>query len=168
MSQLSLVGLWIWIPLKSGWTTAYDWGCIKCSPLSEKSEWTCNACSAPQSPQSPPPPRSPARALPTKQITDDSTFNVTQLNANRIGNKLTELEVVLEINNVKLAVIQESKLSPKSKNPCIQNYTTVRKDRSHGQGGGLLIFIHRSIIFSKQPSLPESIRSPSGRTFNKS
>ena len=59
-----------------------------------------------------------------------------------------------------MAVIQESKLSPKSKNPCIQNYTTVRKDRSHGQGGGLLIFIHRSITFSKQPSSPESLSDP--------
>ena len=56
-----------------------------------------------------------------------------------------------------MAVIQESKLSPKSKNPCIQNYTTVRTDRSHGQGGGLLFFIHRSITFSKQPSSPESL-----------
>ena len=57
-------------------------------------------------------------------------------------------------------MIQEPKLSPKSKNPCIQNYTTVRKDRSHGQGGGLLIFIHRSITFSKQPSSPESLSDP--------
>ena len=30
--------------------------------------------------------------------------------------------------------------TPKSKNPCIQNYTTVRKDRPHGQSGRLLIF----------------------------
>ena len=59
-------------------------------------------------------------------------FNFLQLNANRIGNKLTELGVVLEINKVKVAVIQESKLSSKSKNPCIQNYTLVRNDRSHG------------------------------------
>ena len=59
-----------------------------------------------------------------------------------------------------MAVIQESKLSPKSMNPCIQNYTTVRKDRSHGQGGGLLIFIHRSITFSKQPWSPESLSDP--------
>ena len=57
-------------------------------------------------------------------------------------------------------VIQESKLSPKSKKPWIQNYTTVRKDRSHGQGGGLLIFIHRSITFSKEPSSPESLSDP--------
>ena len=77
-----------------------------------------------------------------------------------IGNKLTELGVVLERNKVKVAVIQVSKLSPKSKNHCIQNYTTVHKDHSHGQGGGLLIFIHRSITFSKQPSSPESLSDP--------
>ena len=68
---------------------------------------------------------------------------------------MTELGVVLERNKIKVAVMQESKLSPKSK-----NYTTVRKDRSHGQGGGLLIFIHRSITFSKQPSSQESLSDP--------
>ena len=41
----------------------------------------------PQSQQSPPLTRSPAP--PTEQISDDSTFNVLQLNANGIGNKLT-------------------------------------------------------------------------------
>ena len=97
---------------------------------------------------------------PTKQISDDNTFNVLHLNANGIRNKLTELGVVLEGNKVKVAVIQESKLSPKSKNPCIQNYTTVRKDRSHGQGRGLLIYIHRSITFSKQPSSLEALSDP--------
>ena len=56
-----------------------------------------------------------------------------------------------------MAVIQESKLSPKSKNPCIRNYTTVCKDRPNGQGVGLLIFNHRSISFSKQPSSPETL-----------
>ena len=97
---------------------------------------------------------------PTEHISDDSTFNVLQLNANGIGNKLTELGVVLERNKVKVAVVQESKLSPKSKNPCIRKYTTVRKDRHHGHGGGLLIFIHRSMTFSKQPSLPEALSDP--------
>ena len=83
----------------------------------------------------------PMLHLPNKLVMTDSTFNVIQLNANRIGNKLTELGVVLEKNKVKVAVIQESKLSSKSKNPYIRNYTTVRKDRPHGNGGGLLIFL---------------------------
>ena len=90
--------------------------------------------------------------LPTEQISDDSMFNVLQLNANGFGNKLTELGVVLERNKIKVAVIQESKLSPKSR--------TTRKDRSYGQGEGLLIFIHRSITFSKQPSSPELLSDP--------
>ena len=34
----------------------------------------------------------------------------------------------MERNKSKVAVIQKSKLSPKSKNPCIRNYTTVGKD----------------------------------------
>ena len=65
-----------------------------------------------------------------------------------------------------MAVIQESKLTPKSKNPCIQNYTTVRKDRPHGLGGGLLIFIHRSVTFSKQPSSAESLYDPHLEEFS--
>ena len=95
-----------------------------------------------------------------KKRSDDSTFNVLQLNANGIGNKLTELGVVMENNKVKVTVIQESKLTPKYKNPCIQNYTTIRKDRPHGQGGGLLIFTHRSVTLSKQPSSAESLYDP--------
>ena len=131
---------------------------LKCSPVLKKSYWTCNTCLTPSSQKSPPPTLSPAS--PTEQISDDSTFNVLQLNANGFGIKLTELGVVLERNEVKVAVIQESRLSPKSKNPCIRNYTMVRKDRTHGPGGGLLIFIHRSITLSKQPSSPESLSDP--------
>ena len=95
-----------------------------------------------------------------RKKSDDSTFNVLQVNANGIRNKLTELGVVMENNKVKVAVIPESKLTPKSKNPCIQNYTTIRKDRPHGLGGGLLIFIHRSVTFYKQPSSEESLYDP--------
>ena len=114
------------IEIWNGWVHTKCSGILNAAQYRRKSDWTCDACSAPQSQQLPPPTRSPAP--PTKQISDDSTFN-----ANGIGNKLTELEVVLERNNVKVAVIQESKLSPKSKNPCIQNYTTVRKDGSRSK-----------------------------------
>ena len=34
----------------------------------------------------------------TEQVSDDSTFNILQLNSNGIGNTLTELGVVLERN----------------------------------------------------------------------
>ena len=142
----------------SGWVHTKCSGILNAAQYRRKSYWTWDACSAPQSHPSPPPTKFPAPSA--KQISDDSTFNVLQPNAKGIGNKLTELGVVLERNKVKVAVIQESKLSPKCKNPCIQNYTTVRKDRSHGQEVGLLIFIYRSITFSKQPSSPEPLSDP--------
>ena len=66
----------------------------------------------------------------------------------------------MENNKVKVAVKQESKLTPKSKNPCIQNYTTVRKDCPHGLDRGLPVSIHRSVTFSKQPSSTESLYDP--------
>ena len=44
--------------------------------------------------------------------------------------------------------------------PCIRNYTTVRKERPHGHGGGLLVFIHGSTTFYKQPSSPETLSDP--------
>ena len=75
---------------------------------------------------------------------EDCTFNILQLNANGIRNKLNELGILLKRDKVKIAMIQESKLSSKSKIPYIQNYTTVRRDRSKGQGGGLLMFIRSS------------------------
>ena len=75
----------------------------------------------------------------------------------RIGNKLSELERFLEKHNVKVAAIQESKLTSKSRNPSFKNFTTVRRDRPLGQGGGLLIFIHKSINFYRQPQSPETL-----------
>ena len=59
---------------------------------------------------------------------DDSTFDIVQLNSNGIRNKLTELGIFLERDRVKIVVVQESKLSSKSKTLHIQNYSTVRRD----------------------------------------
>ena len=115
----------------SGWVHAKCSGLLNAAQYRRKCDRTCETCSAPSSQQSPPPtPSPPLSPTPsTEQISDDSTFNVLQVNAIGIGNKLTELGLVLERNKVKVAVIHESKLSPKSKNPCIRNYTTVLKDR---------------------------------------
>ena len=77
-----------------------------------------------------------------------------------MGNKLTELGEFLKRHNVKVAVIQESKLSSNSKTPGILNFTTVRKDRRQGQGGGLLTLIHKSINFAQKPESPETLVEP--------
>ena len=84
----------------------------------------------------PPPAQLPPAPTTTSKPKDDM-FNILQFNANGIGNKLSELECFLEKHNVKVAAIQESKLTAKSRNPRIQNFTTVRRDRPQGQGGGV-------------------------------
>ena len=93
--------------------------------------------------------------LPNKLVmTARSTFySSTLMETDRTRSSIRE-------NKVKLVVIQESKLSSKSKNPIIRKYTTVRKDRPHGHGGGLLVFIHESITCSKQPSSPNALSDP--------
>ena len=146
----------------SGWVHAKCSGLLNAAQYRRSKDWTCDPCSASKDPAI-----NPTTTLTTsnpcsicRQISDDSTFNVLQLNANGIGHKLIEQGVVLERNKVKVAVIPESKLSSKSKNHCIRDHTIVRKDRHHGHGGGLLIFNHRSITFSKQPSSPESLSDP--------
>ena len=143
----------------SGWVHAKCSGLLNAAQYRIYTDWICHPCSVSKTQQSttPPPSPSPTPAPSAELISGDSTFNVLQFNANGIGNKLTELGVVVERNMVKVAVIQESKLSSKSKNPCIRNYTTVRKDRPHGHGGGLTVFIHESITFSIQPSSPETL-----------
>ena len=97
----------------SGWVHA------KCSVLSNAAQYRRKVLG----PAIPARPHRPSNrhhhhpVLPTERISDDSTFNVLQLNANGIGNKRTELGVVLERNKVKVAVIQETKISTKSKKP---------------------------------------------------
>ena len=71
-----------------------------------------------------------------------------------------ELGDFLERHKVKVAVIQESKLTIISRTPNIQNFTTVRKDCDQGQVGGLLTLIHKSINFSRRPDSPDTIADP--------
>ena len=60
---------------------------------------------------------------------DGNPFTIMKFNAKGIGNKPTELGEFIERHNVKVAVIQESKLSTNSRTTIIQDFTTVRMDR---------------------------------------
>ena len=117
-------------------TRCSHWVHSRCSGLRNAADyrkangWICTACMTPPRPRTPSPPPSPAH-MPTMS---DKTFNILQWNANGIGNKQTELSIFLEAHNVKVAAIQESKLTAKSRSPNIQNYTLVRHDRRQGPG----------------------------------
>ena len=103
-------------------TRCSHWVHSRCSGLRNAADyrkangWICTACMTPPRPRTPSPPPSPAH-MPTMS---DKTFNILQWNANGIGNKQTELSIFLEAHNVKVAAIQESKLTAKSRSPNIQ------------------------------------------------
>ena len=109
-------------------TRCSHWVHSRCSGLRNAADyrkangWICTACMTPPQPHAPSPPPSPAHT-PTMS---DKTFNILQWNANGIGNKQTELSIFLEAHDIKVAAIQESTLTAKSRSPNIQNYTLVR------------------------------------------
>ena len=106
-------GVSYWCTRCSGWVHAKCSGLLNATQYRINKDWTCDPYSPSKIQQSTPPPPlpHPTPALSVEQISDDSTLNVLQFNANGIGNKLTELGVVLERNKVKVAVIQEATLS---------------------------------------------------------
>ena len=140
----------------SGWVHSKCSGIQNAAEYRRIKDWACSSCSSPPTiptPQ-PRPPSIPINAV------DGNPCSIKQFNANGIGNKLTELGEFLERHNVKLTVIQESKLSSNSRTPSIQNFTTVRKNRCQGQRCGLLTFIHKSVNFSSRPESPENLAEP--------
>ena len=98
--------------------------------------------------------------LPHTPTMSDKTFNILQWNANGICNKQTELSIFLEAHDVKVAAIQESKLTAQSRSPNIENYILVRQDRRQGPGGGLLFFFHNSVSFTRKPLSTTSKNDP--------
>jgi hypothetical protein len=75
-------------------------------------------------------------------------FHFVQLNVNGIQNSRAELLDFLSERDIKVACLQETKLSPRSKPPSFPGYAVVRKDRPVGGGGGLMILIHNSVPFT--------------------
>ena len=80
-------------------------------------------------------------------------LKILQLNCNGIKNKYTELNLWLKENDIKIAAIQETKLTNKSKPPNFPNYTLIRKDREWDTGGGLAFLVHETIPFEPLPDV---------------
>ncbi|MCP3662806.1 MAG: hypothetical protein GY696_09960, partial [Gammaproteobacteria bacterium] len=99
-----------------------------------------------------PPTSQPKLTLDNDNI--DYNLKILQWNCNGIRSKNAELIPFIDENQIKVVVIQETKLSENSTPPVIPNFTLVRKDRREN-GGGLAIFVHKSILFAQASDLPE-------------
>ena len=78
-----------------------------------------------------------------------------QWNADGINTKKGELEEFLKRWKIDVAMIQESKLSGKSKDLVIDGYVKVTKDKVYGRskkdvfGGGLITLVRRNLPFER-------------------
>ena len=63
--------------------------------------------------------------------------------------------VWLQKEEIKIAAIQETKLTEKSKLSTNEMYTLVRKDRGKDKGGGLAFLVHKDVPFQLLPSPPD-------------
>ena len=79
-----------------------------------------------------------------------------QCNANRISKKITELPTFRHSNNVNTVVIQESKLTNKTKPLKTPGWAAVLLDHHKNKGGGQLMPIKDTIPFvDNMAALPQ-------------
>ena len=94
---------------------------------------------------------------PVSTPTPINCLRLMQWTANRIRGKITELLTFLHIKNVNIAVIQETKLTNKTKPLKAPGWAAVRLDRHKNKGGGLLMLIKDTISFvDNTAALPQS------------
>ena len=74
-------------------------------------------------------------------------INLLQFNCNGLTGKLLDVIRYMEQEHLKVAAIQETKFTCKSKPVNDPNYTIIRKDRSTNKGGGLAFIVHNSISY---------------------
>ena len=114
----------------SGWVHSKYSGLQNAAEYIRIKDWVCSSCSSPPTLPKPQPLRT---SIPIQAV-DVNSFTIMQVNVNGIDNKVTDLGEFSKRHNVKVAVIQKSKLFSNSKTSSIQNVTTAPEDRCQCQG----------------------------------
>ena len=79
------------------------------------------------------------------EVRSRSSLKVLHWNTNGLKYNMVELKDRTRQTGIDLIIIQESKLCSRDKNPSLPGYSTIRKDREYGRGGGLITFIKEVI-----------------------
>ena len=79
-------------------------------------------------------------------------INICHINARSIKGKLDDIKWILSVSNMKILCITETWLTDKRMDSELQisHFNLERNDRQSGKkGGGLLTYIHESLIYTK-------------------
>ena len=96
--------------------------------------------------------------------TKHKEIRILKLNANGIRSTVEELKHLLLTTQPDVVAVQESKLNPASRTPKIPNYTAIRTDRKHKQGGGLITYIKSDTTFTHIKT-PQTTRTTQKHNF---
>ena len=88
----------------------------------------------------------------------ERNLTILQVNINGLRNKLEELKLLIHDTHADIITIQKTKLTPKAKTQKIHNFTSVRTDRLHKAGGGLITLIRDNITFTTT-DIPSTINT---------
>ena len=84
----------------------------------------------------------------TRHTLPRTHINILQANVDGLTqHTVTELKQFLTDNHIHIALLQETKLTHTKQTPNIKDYSHIRTDRTTGQGGGLITYIHTSILY---------------------
>ena len=114
----------------------------------KKKDFQCQKCLSSAPPTQPLPSsddilqKSEPKARPMKR-----PLRILQWNAEGLNPKMTEFKCFLQEYKIDVALVQETKLTPKSATPAVKGYAPVRGDRLGAEfpGGGLLTYINEDI-----------------------
>ena len=120
--------------------------------LLKSNAWRCDMCDYTPSPGSDNIPRDQSKdGAGPRRTGKRRNLRGLQWNADGINTKMAELNSLVEELDVDVILIQETKLTNKSKTPVLHGYTAVRQDRPNTEfpGGGLLTYVKQDMAFRK-------------------
>ena len=113
-------------------------GDVETNPGPSTQTWTCDMCSTEHSINN---------NKTQQQINSKKTITIIQININGLTTKIHELKNLTDNTKIDIITIQETK--PTHRTPYLKDYTAIRTDRTYKNGGGLMTYIKKDIIFTE-------------------
>ncbi|XP_046802955.1 uncharacterized protein LOC124418958 [Lucilia cuprina] len=89
----------------------------------------------------------PSPLTPSIAVQRPGVISILQFNCNGLQSKLPEITRFMQLNNIVVAAVQETKLTSNSSLHSCNGYNVLRKDRTRSNGGGIAFIIHNTVQY---------------------